>query len=83
MSALKKAIDSLYELLKPKFDEQLSVWIGNSLEKKTISVADIYENIPLHWMLEFPAIIKKKGFDIVITNPPIVFFLVYPRLGKR
>ncbi|MFX1254528.1 MAG: Eco57I restriction-modification methylase domain-containing protein [Promethearchaeota archaeon] len=69
LSNLKKAIDSLYKLLKPKFDEQLSLCIRNSLEKKTISVVNIYEHMPLHWMLEFPAIMK-NGFDIVITNPP-------------
>ncbi|MFX0060608.1 MAG: Eco57I restriction-modification methylase domain-containing protein [Candidatus Hermodarchaeota archaeon] len=69
LATLKRVIESLYELLKPKFDEQLSLWIKNSLEKKNISVAGIYEHRPLHWMLEFPSIIK-KGFDIVITNPP-------------
>ncbi|MFX1535031.1 MAG: Eco57I restriction-modification methylase domain-containing protein [Promethearchaeota archaeon] len=69
LSALKKTIESLYELLKPKFDEKLSIRIRNSLEKKSISV-DTHEYMPLHWMLEFPAIIKKKGFDIIIANPP-------------
>ncbi|MFX0093488.1 MAG: Eco57I restriction-modification methylase domain-containing protein [Candidatus Hodarchaeota archaeon] len=41
-----------------------------SLGKRSISPSIISRSSPLHWILEFPSIIKKRGFDIIITNPP-------------
>jgi Eco57I restriction-modification methylase len=30
------------------------------------------DHLPFHWMLEFPAIVEKGGFDVVVGNPPYI-----------
>ena len=57
-SALRADCDRLYAELSGIAPPQLEQWIG--------------EAHPFHWFAEFPEIIRRGGFDVVVGNPPYV-----------
>jgi hypothetical protein len=57
-SHLKKAADIYYAECTGKSAEDFEEW---AIEAK-----------PFHWVIEFPLISKRGGFDVVIGNPPYI-----------
>jgi hypothetical protein len=44
----------------------------------------VSENLPFHWVIEFPEVIARGGFDVIIGNPPYIEMVrnASPESGK-
>lgn len=82
LEVIKKEIEKLEfsktkyrELQQQEFSEKELLGIKteiNFLEQSINNKIDIGVNNPFHWFVEFNDIIKDKGFDVIIGNPPYV-----------
>jgi hypothetical protein len=81
----RSACESLDEMLIDKFDRlgikyERSTWDSaknkeGKPEKRKVNLADVQTLKPFHWGYEFDDIlIKRGGFDAIITNPPWEIF---------
>ena len=52
--------------------EQLHEWWFESERRDESGEAYLARVSPFHWMIEFPGVLGRGGFDVVIGNPPYV-----------
>jgi hypothetical protein len=66
---LKRELQSASKRLREICDALYleSIGIEKSASQNWIAV-----NVPFHWFIEFPEIVEKGGFDIVLGNPPYI-----------
>ena len=61
-------LNQLNNLFNSKFDNEYSI-------KNSIELEDLRDIKTFHWILEFPEVfLGRKGFDIIIGNPPYLSF---------
>jgi hypothetical protein len=70
LSASKKDLQSKLESLEKELDQYLAIDYEVNLSKKENFSSWIERYKPFHWFIEFYAIMKRGGFDVVIGNPP-------------
>lgn len=65
----KKSLQELAESLRRECDSVMGKMLLLSEEETDLWAS---ENHPFHWFIEFPQIIAKGGFDVIVGNPPYV-----------
>ena len=61
----ERKIDSHSEELNEKIRDQF-----NELVDEDVSLGELEEFSPFHWVLEFATVYREGGFDVIIGNPP-------------
>ncbi|USZ78475.1 type II restriction endonuclease subunit M (plasmid) [Halorussus vallis] len=61
----ERKIDTHSEELNEKIRDQF-----NELVDEDISLEELEESSPFHWVLEFATVYREGGFDVIIGNPP-------------
>ncbi|RLG29485.1 hypothetical protein DRN98_08340, partial [Methanosarcinales archaeon] len=69
---LNKLLGLITDLFKHKLDEKFAEEHGIDLDKLKKAKSIPWERKMFHWVFEFPEVFleNKKGFDVVIGNPP-------------
>ncbi|MCA0267894.1 MAG: putative DNA binding domain-containing protein [Bacteroidetes bacterium] len=69
-TTLDQLLTDEFRTLKIKVEQ--ATWTGKKATstKRDVTRADIAALTPFHWAYEFPDVMKRGGFDVVLANPP-------------
>ena len=68
----KQALKDKLKALEDELNQYLAGEYGIDPNKRTAYEKWLKSHHPFHWFIEFPGILKKGGFDVIIGNPPYV-----------
>lgn len=66
---LKRSLDVVSDALRTQTNEAFAEIDGVESERREEWVAQYR---PFHWFIEFPEVIDRGGFDVIVGNPPYV-----------
>jgi hypothetical protein len=70
----KEELRKRLKILEEELNRYLANEYGVDLNKKEAYAKWLSSHKPFHWFIEFYAIMKQGGFDVIIGNPPYVSY---------
>jgi hypothetical protein len=71
----KQELRKLLRALEDELNRYLAGEYKIDLNKKEVYEKWLTSHKPFHWFIEFYGVIKKGGFDVIISNPPYVEYV--------
>jgi len=69
LQGLKRSLDAVSDALRTQTNEAFEEIDGIEFEQREGWVARYR---PFHWFIEFPEVIDRGGFDVIVGNPPYI-----------